>query len=198
MTRATRDAGQTLPLFVWVAGILLFVSFAFFAFAQAASVRNGAQTAADAAALAAAQAGREEMVQGLLAAEPGMEGWGRWLDADNLVGRGAADAAGELAARNHSRVTSFARTTVDGSPAFKVTVETNYATGTSVIPGAASRKAKASATAVLRSQCALDGEDGGDITLDCGVGSVRRFPASDLSGLEFPAPSKIFDVYLAS
>jgi Flp pilus assembly protein TadG len=44
--------------------ILLFAALAFFVFARAASVRNGAQSAADAAALAAAQDARDELVDG--------------------------------------------------------------------------------------------------------------------------------------
>jgi hypothetical protein len=177
-------------------GVLLFVAFAFFAFAQAASVRNGAQTAADAAALAAAQEGRQELMRGLLGADPGVDEWGQWLDGGNLTGEGAAEAADRLADRNRSRVIGFSRTAVDGAPGFKVTVETNYTTGSSLVPGAADRRAKASATAVLRPQCAVM-EEGKDLELDCGADTTVRFPVAELEDLAFPEPSKMFEVHLA-
>ncbi|MGV9241848.1 pilus assembly protein TadG-related protein, partial [Streptomyces nigra] len=48
------DTGQAFPIYITVAAGLLFLAFAYLAVGQAAANRNGAQTAADAAALAAA------------------------------------------------------------------------------------------------------------------------------------------------
>ncbi|MHC8561875.1 pilus assembly protein TadG-related protein [Streptomyces albidoflavus] len=97
------DGGSSLPLFVWVAGAVLFAAFAFFAFAQAAVARNGAQSAADAAALAAAQEARAGLIEGLLVAAEDGDDWGDWLDG-TLHGADAKGAAGELAAQNQAQV----------------------------------------------------------------------------------------------
>lgn len=57
------------------------MALAFFAFAQAASARNGAQSAADAAALAAAQQARDELLLELGdAIDAGGGDWLEWLD----------------------------------------------------------------------------------------------------------------------
>ncbi len=64
--RHRRDAGQTLPIYVVAIGGLLFLALAFFAVGQAAATRNGAQTAADAAALAAGQKYRDDLRKGFL------------------------------------------------------------------------------------------------------------------------------------
>ena len=57
MTRPRRygDAGQAFPIYITVVGGLLFLALAYFAVGQATVNRGGAQTAADAASLAAAQ-----------------------------------------------------------------------------------------------------------------------------------------------
>lgn len=57
--RLQSDKGQTLGLYIVAVAALFFLAFAFFAVGQASSVRNSAQTAADAAALAAARETRD-------------------------------------------------------------------------------------------------------------------------------------------
>ncbi|MEU8673694.1 pilus assembly protein TadG-related protein [Streptomyces sp. NPDC048560] len=59
-----RESGQAAPLYITAVVGLLFLALIFFAFGEADVRRNGAQSAADAAALAAAQESRsrEEMV----------------------------------------------------------------------------------------------------------------------------------------
>ncbi|WP_308692521.1 pilus assembly protein TadG-related protein [Streptomyces diastaticus] len=104
MTVDTRrlDQGQALPLFIWISGMLLFVAFAFFAFAQAAVARNGAQSAADAAALAAAQESRLALFDGLVESIGDGDGWLEWLYAESAVGDGAEVEASRLASlRSH-------------------------------------------------------------------------------------------------
>src|SRR4051794_28092055 len=59
--RKYHDAGQAFPIYITVVGGLLFLAFAYLAVGQAAATRNGAQTAADAAALAAAQDLRDKL-----------------------------------------------------------------------------------------------------------------------------------------
>ena len=101
------DRGSTLPIYIWLTGILLFAAFALFAFAQAASARNGAQSAADAAALAAAQSARDELMDGLGDAVGVDDDWLDWLGTDNFDGAEAAAAADALAAANDATVTGF-------------------------------------------------------------------------------------------
>ncbi|WP_242534349.1 pilus assembly protein TadG-related protein [Streptomyces albidoflavus] len=86
---------------------MLFASLAFFAFAQAAVARNGAQSAADAAALAAGQEAREELIDGLLQALESDEPWEDWIDGLEPVGAQARPAAESLAAANDADVEEF-------------------------------------------------------------------------------------------
>ena len=55
------DSGQAFPIYITVVGGLLCLALAYFAVGQAAVNRNGAQSAADAAALAAALNTRDEL-----------------------------------------------------------------------------------------------------------------------------------------
>ncbi|MFF8915417.1 pilus assembly protein TadG-related protein [Streptomyces sp. NPDC015032] len=72
MRRRTRtDAGQAFPIYVAMVAGLLFLAFAFFAVGKASALRNGAQGAADAAALAAAQQTREQFGAPFYASLPG-------------------------------------------------------------------------------------------------------------------------------
>lgn len=59
--RRYSDAGQAFPIYITVVAGLLFLAFAYLAVGQAAVNRGGAQTAADAAALAAAQDTRDQL-----------------------------------------------------------------------------------------------------------------------------------------
>lgn len=59
--RRYSDAGQAFPIYITVVAGLLFLAFAYVAVGQAAVNRGGAQTAADAAALAAAQDTRDQL-----------------------------------------------------------------------------------------------------------------------------------------
>jgi hypothetical protein len=197
---------------VVVAG-LLFLAFAYFAVGQAAVNRNGAQTAADAAALAAAQETRDQLA-------------GKWLDAvldptqwqdifDGDVGLAPACwRAYELAAQNDASVDTCQdglRTTVE--------VQANKSAGDSVIPVTSTTRAHAFATAVIDSLCTFrppdqpsgepssepsgepsgpPGEDDEDDvlpTLTCEDGDWELDP-DDLTDL--PGPEDLFDVHLAT
>lgn len=59
--RHRSDQGQAFPIYIAMVAGLLFLAFAFFAVGKASVTRNGAQGAADAAALAAAQQARDEI-----------------------------------------------------------------------------------------------------------------------------------------
>lgn len=153
---------------------LLFLAFAFFAVAQAGTVRNGGQSAADAAALAAAQDDRDELFEDFLDAilegksiEDILDGLG------SLFGDGCGEAD-HFADRNRSDVLSCDGVNKDGHSGYTVKVRTRFDTGDTIVPGADNKKAEASATAVIKPRCQLVDEgklieiecDGKDLTID--------------------------------
>lgn len=176
-----------------VAG-LLFLAFAYFAVGQAAVNRNGAQTAADAAALAAAQEARDQLADLWIVDVRDPAKWQGIFD-----GNGADDTcwrAFELAAMNDAGNVECGP---DGLLGYSVTVQANKPIGASVVPGTADRRAHASATAVIEPLCTFQvpGEDAeGDVLpkLTCEDGDWELDP-EDLTDL--PAPEDLFDVHLA-
>lgn len=147
---------------------LLFLAFAFFAVAQAGAVRNGGQSAADAAALAAAQDDRDQLFEGFLDALDDEAVWQDWLDG---LGDIAGDGCGEadhLAGQNRSDVLSCDQTTREGDDGYTVGVETRFDTGKTFVPGTDNKKAKATATAVIKPLCDFDEDAAGDeIEITC-------------------------------
>ncbi|KQX13711.1 hypothetical protein ASC82_07155 [Streptomyces sp. Root431] len=137
------DEGQAFPVYIAVVGGLLFLAFAYFAVGQAAFTRNGAQTAADAAALAAAQDAREQLREGWVEVirDPGQ--WGGFLDGLDYDSDAACDQAAEFAALNGAAFSGDACVPL-GSGGFRVTVRTN---------GTESHPATASASAVIEPLC---------------------------------------------
>ncbi|MGW5095031.1 pilus assembly protein TadG-related protein [Streptomyces nodosus] len=200
MTPGLRDdRGQTLPLYIWLTGILLFAAFAFFVFAQAASARNGAQSAADAAALAAAQDSRDELMTRLEGAIGEDDDWLKWLGGDLYEGTGATGAAERLAAQNDATVVGGAvPTTVNGFPGYRVSIETRYTVGKSIIPGTETMHAKAHATAVIQPRCtyASDADPEKSVQLDC-AGQVVDIDPEDFRSDDLPDASVLFSVHLA-
>ncbi|KDN79990.1 hypothetical protein DF19_23140 [Streptomyces olindensis] len=195
--RRYSDAGQAFPIYITVVGGLLFLAFAYFAVGQAAANRNGAQTAADAAALAAAQDKRDQLA-------------GAWvkdvLDPTKwqAIFEGTAEGitpscwrAHELAARNDARVNIC---DPESPLRFTVEVETNKSVGESIVPGTEAHKSDASATAVIEARCDFDppAEGAGpDVLpkLSCGEGGEWELDPDDLDVL--PDPEDLFDVHLA-
>ncbi|GGR69632.1 hypothetical protein GCM10010252_04620 [Streptomyces aureoverticillatus] len=192
-----------MPLYIWVTAVILFAALAFFAFGQAALARNGAQTAADAAALAAAQDSRDELLEGLVVAiESGEDdNWLDWLNGDDLFpGTGARGAAEALAAENDSKVTGFDAAEVEGYPGWWAEVTTNYTVGDSVVPGTESRHAKAEATAVIKPRCEVAPSDGPDDVLEfsCeGEDEPIEIDPEDFNPDDLPDASVLFSVNLA-
>ncbi|MYT33438.1 pilus assembly protein TadG-related protein [Streptomyces sp. MspMP-M5] len=166
--RPRRDAGQTLPIYLVAIGGLLFLALAFFAVGQAAATRNGAQTAADAAALAAGQKYRDELRKGVLAGLRDGTGTGdptAWTDL--LAGRGvpsgpACANADWYAGRNDAAVSSC--TPNSWPTSFAVTVKSRRAVGDSVIPGTAGTHASAAAKAIVTPRCTATPPGGGPTT----------------------------------
>ncbi|MDO0935986.1 pilus assembly protein TadG-related protein [Streptomyces sp. DG2A-72] len=198
MTSARRfgDAGQAFPIYITVVGGLLFLAFVYLAVGQAAANRNGAQTAADAAALAAALDTRDkltdEWVDNLL--DPT-----KWQDIfDGVdVGLDGCGRAHQLAAQNDATADC---TPLPGlPPGYTVDVETTESVGDSIVPGTENMHSKATATAVIELRCDFDlpGEDAGEDVLPeltCGDDTWDLNP-DDLDDL--PGPEDLFDVHLA-
>ncbi|GAA2242704.1 hypothetical protein GCM10010145_06270 [Streptomyces ruber] len=179
---------------------MLFAALAVFVFAQAASARNGAQSAADAAALAAAQQARDELVLDLGDVIGEDADWLDWLDlpGEALTVGDAEAAARQLAADNDSAVEAFQQRQVDGRPGFQVDVRTNYAVGESIIPGTENMRARASATAVIQPRCdfSLDADPAQPVELNCDGEPVNIDP-EDFDPDDLPDASVMFSVHLA-
>jgi hypothetical protein len=194
------DAGQAFPIYITVVAGLLFLAFAYLAVGQAAATRNGAQTAADAAALAAAQDKRDQLT-------------GRWLD--NLLNPdlwedildGEVDGlepscwrAQQLAEENDAHVVGDDCEPEWDPLGYTVRVETNEPVGDSIVPGTEEMYATATARAVIKPRCSfqLPDEDNGNNEdlpqLNCRDKNWDLDP-DDLSDL--PGPEDLFDVHLA-
>ncbi|MFF0472534.1 pilus assembly protein TadG-related protein [Streptomyces sp. NPDC004284] len=143
------DAGQAFPVYIAVIAGLLFLAFAYFLVGQAALTRNSAQTAADAAALAAAQDAREQLRDGWIEVilDPGQ--WNRFLQGEVDTGDSPCQQAEEFAARNEASLAgdNGCVPLATGEHGFKVTVRTT---------GRESYRATASAEAVIESRCSFD------------------------------------------
>ncbi|MFF5564414.1 pilus assembly protein TadG-related protein [Streptomyces sp. NPDC012623] len=158
IARRTSESGQAAPIYITMVAGLLFLALAFFAVGQAGATRGSAQSAADAAALAAAQESRdlfrEDLLTNLL--KPG------FLD-DVFNGNpiGTADgcaAAARFADENKADLDN----TADGRGCgrsnayhwgFSVNVITQKPMGSSILPGTETKYAKAQATAVVQPRC---------------------------------------------
>jgi hypothetical protein len=190
------DAGQAFPIYITVVGGLLFLAFAYFAVGQAAANRNGAQTAADAAALAAAQEKRDQLAGAWIRDVLDPTKWRAIFEGTAEGLTPSCWRAYELAAQNDARVNGCEP---QGPLRFTVEVETNKSVGDSIVPGTEDRKSNASATAVIEARCdfePLAGDAGPDILpkLLCENGDWEVDP-DDLDVL--PEPEDLFDVHLA-
>lgn len=179
-------------------GGLLFLAFVYLAVGQAAANRNGAQTAADAAALAAALDTRDKLTDEWLDNVLDPTKWDDILNGEVEV-LGGCERANQLAAQNDATVTAC------GGPGgfplgYDVTVQTTESVGDSIVPGTEDTYSEASATAVIDRLCEfeLPGEDAGDDVLPelkCEGGISWPLNPDDLDDL--PGPEDLFDVHLA-
>lgn len=216
------DAGQAFPIYLTVVGGLLFLAFAYFAVGQAAVNRNGAQTAADAAALAAAQETRDQLADQWVLDILDPRKWQAIFE-----GAGATDScwrADQLAAMNDA---GEVQCSADGPLGYTVTVRANKSAGDSVLPVTSTTRAHASARAVIDPLCKFelpspsptppsgeptgqpsgeptepgDPDDPGDAdhptlpTLTCEDGIDWILDPDHLTDL--PGPEDLFDVHLA-
>ncbi|WP_432250855.1 pilus assembly protein TadG-related protein [Streptomyces sanyensis] len=159
MTAGTsRDTGQAAPVYLAMVAGLLFLALAFFAVGQAGATHNEAQSAADAAALGAAQESRDLLRDDLLA---GLLDPVFLDDVFNGEFPGADDgctAAHYFAARNGADV-GACRWITDGRWGFTVDVTTQEGMGDSILPGTENERATARATAVVESRCVFEPAD---------------------------------------
>ncbi len=178
-------------------GGLLFLAFAYFAVGQAAANRNDAQTAADAAALAAAQDRREQLAGAWIENLLDPVKW-RAIFGGNADGLGPSCwRADQLAAQNDAVVLSCLP---DGLLGYTVVVETNDTVGDSVVPGTEDKKSQEEATAVIEPRCEFeiptaDPEEGILPLLFCEGKEWKLDPKGPKELL--PKPEELFDVHLA-
>ncbi|MDF3298137.1 pilus assembly protein TadG-related protein [Streptomyces tropicalis] len=197
--RESGDAGQAFPIYITVVAGLLFLAFAYLAVGQTAVNRNGAETAADAAALAAAQDTRDklagEWVRDVL--DPT-----KWQDV--FSGKGAVlDGcwrAYQLAAQNDAHMAGSACGPQSWPLGYRVEVETNRPVGDSVVPATSHTRSRAEAVAVIEPRCMFDlpvgqGGKGTLPQLNC-KGRTWHLNPDDLTDL--PGPEDLFDVHLAA
>jgi hypothetical protein len=179
-----------------VAG-LLFLAFAYLAVGQAAANRNGAQTAADAAALAAAQDTRDQLagkwVEVVL--DPT-----KWQDIFDGYAPGLTLSCGraeQLAAQNAAHLVG------EGCDpdvlSYTVEVESDESVGDSIVPGTEGMYAKASAKAVIEPLCTfeLPGADAGDDVLPQLTCDDRNWDLDPDDLTILPEPEDLFEVHLA-
>ncbi|MEU6446642.1 pilus assembly protein TadG-related protein [Streptomyces sp. NPDC046979] len=190
------DAGQAFPIYITVVGGLLFLAFAYFAVGQASANRNGAQTAADAAALAAAQDTRDQLAAMWIDDILDPARWRGIFDGD-VPGLLPSCWRGEqLAAQNNARVLSCH---AEGPLGFKVEVETNRPVGDSIVPGTEDKKSRESATAVIEPACTfelpMDGAEGDVLPqLTC---QDKQWDLDPENLEDLPTAAELFDVHLA-
>ncbi|OIJ63769.1 pilus assembly protein TadG-related protein [Streptomyces mangrovisoli] len=193
--RVYRDAGQAFPIYITVVGGLLFLAFAYLAVGQAAANRNGAQTAADAAALAAAQHTRDQLADEWKAAVLDPTKWAA-IFAGSLVDPGACARATGLAAQNDASLLSCLRL---DPLTYTVEVRTNKSVGDSVVPGTENDHSTATAKAVIEPLCTfqLPGGGGGGDTLPQLTCKDRIWDLDPEDLGDLPKPEDLFDVHLA-
>ncbi|MCF2125948.1 pilus assembly protein TadG-related protein [Strepomyces sp. STD 3.1] len=190
------DAGQAFPIYITVVGGLLFLAFAYFAVGQASANRNGAQTAADAAALAAAQDTRDQLATMWIDDVRDPARWRGIFDGD-VTGLLPSCWRGEqLAAQNNARVLSCHS---EGPLGFTVDVETNRPVGDSIVPGTEDKKSRESATAVIEPACTfeLSMEGAEDDVLPQLTCQDKQWDLDPENLEDLPTAAELFDVHLA-
>ncbi|MFF8603660.1 hypothetical protein ACF065_30215 [Streptomyces sp. NPDC015232] len=137
---------------------LLFLAFVYFAVAQASVLRGGGQTAADAAALAAAQDARRQLRDGWREVVLDPDAWGDFLRGRDYDSGAACERAAQYAQDNGATMAPSGcvdRTAGEGVE-FRVRITTSGTVGKSLVPGTEGRHAEAEATAVLEPRCSFD------------------------------------------
>ncbi|MFB6556013.1 pilus assembly protein TadG-related protein [Streptomyces sp. NPDC056405] len=192
--RQRSDAGQAFPIYITVVGGLLLLALAYFAVGQAAATRSEAQTAADAAALAAALETRDQLADQWLTNVLDPDVWQAIFDGKVPV-PSACWRAHELAASNNASVTCHP----EGPLGYTVVAETNETVGDSIVPGTEDQKATESATAVVEARCSFDlpADNAGEDVLPSLSCKGEEWDLSPDDLVDLPKPEDLFDVHLA-
>ncbi|WUW21925.1 pilus assembly protein TadG-related protein [Streptomyces sp. NBC_01463] len=148
-----RESGQAAPLYITAVTGLLFLALIFFAFGEADVKRNGAQSAADASALAAAKESRT-----LLGLELKVRVMDRafYTEVFNApyVGLPGCYKAISFAAQNDARIEPNGCNPLTGLDwGYKVKLRTNKAMSANLVPGTEGKRAKATAAAIVEGHC---------------------------------------------
>ncbi|GHJ35357.1 hypothetical protein Sm713_09660 [Streptomyces sp. TS71-3] len=134
---------------------LLFLALLVFAFGKADTSRSGTQSAADAAALAAAQDSRDQF-KTLFLENVLNGGWLRdLLNGDRIGTYNGCTEADRFASLNDAGQVQCSQLS-DGRWGFHVQVTSNKPMGKSIIPGTEDKHAESSATAVVEPRCGFE------------------------------------------
>ncbi|MFF9086910.1 pilus assembly protein TadG-related protein [Streptomyces sp. NPDC014991] len=190
------DTGQAFPIYITVVAGLLFLAFAYLAVGQAAVNRSGAQTAADAAALAAAQGRRADLTGQWEEILEDPAKWQEVLEGDVNHHSPVCWRADQLAAQNDGQVESC-----DDHLPLEITVRvrTDKRVGDSVVPDVADIRSSRSATAVIEPLCDFDapGQEAENAPLPALVCDGKPWKLDPADRDKLPSPEDLFDVHLA-
>ncbi|WP_229883722.1 hypothetical protein [Streptomyces omiyaensis] len=132
---------------------MLFLAVVFFVVGKAAVIRNGAQTAADAAVLAAAQDARDQLREGWLGVIDDPLQWQSFVDGDAYIDTLlACRSATDFAVSNGAEVDECSPIELG----FRVTVHSTKKVGDSIVPGVEDQQGRATAVAVIEPRCSFD------------------------------------------
>ncbi|MFD4974035.1 pilus assembly protein TadG-related protein [Streptomyces sp. NPDC058424] len=191
------DAGQAFPIYITVVGGLLFLALAYFAVGQATVNRSGAQTAADAAALAAAQDTRDQLAGEWAKDVLDPDKWQNIFDGYGQELQPSCWRAYQLAQQNDAHVLDCGTSSL---LAYTVRVETNKPMGKSVVPITARKHSKARARAVIEPLCTfkpLATDAGTDVLPRLTCKNNRYWDLDPKHLTDLPEPRDLFDVHLA-
>ncbi|MFG3095881.1 pilus assembly protein TadG-related protein [Streptomyces sp. NPDC048202] len=189
--RLRGDTGQAFPIYITVVAGLLFLALAYLAVGQAAVNRSGAQTAADASALAAAQEARHQLAAAWVDDVRDPTKWDEIFTGAVRIDNPCRRAT-QLATQNDAQLDYCGGTALR----YTADVTTNRTVGDSVVPGTDNIKSTASATAVIKPLCTFDPPGAAHAlpTLDCDGTLWDLKPDGDG---DLPGPEDLFDVHLA-
>lgn len=131
---------------------LLFLALIFFAFGKADAARNGNQSAADAAALAAAQESRDQL-ESLFLTNILDGDWLRDILSGNRIGTYNGCLEGQRFAGLNGAGQVQCYQLSDGRWGFSVKVTSDKSMGKSILPGTENKRATSYATAVVEPRC---------------------------------------------
>ncbi|MEU7282576.1 pilus assembly protein TadG-related protein [Streptomyces sp. NPDC045431] len=174
---ARSESGQAAPLYITAVAGLLFLALVFFAFGQADVTRNGTQSAAEAAALAAAKESRDRFADDFLMSILDPDYLEAVFNGDVIGTANGCQAAGRYAVQNKAEMQEC-HWVSGGRWGFTVKVQSQDSMGTSIVEGTDNKHAVTQATALVEPRCAFERNDQGDKPDDGDVGEGAAQPVS--------------------